>query len=1076
MNRRKVACTLSDHQLGIFYETIRASHPVYISQMCLTFKGIFNYPFFQQAYRLIVARHEILRSAFSLDQEATDTIPVQIIYEDIEPIMTFHDYSNLSLKEKDELYKQLIDTDLITPFDFNVPSLMRLTAIRYTENEFRLIWSRHHILLDGTSAKLVLTELLTIYRALLRNESCTLPPPTSYSAIKGKFSVQNSSKVMRYWKKKLKHFSKYSLLPAIPKNAFINNFAQINSHITRKEYKNLSEFVSQHNLTINSVLQAAWGIVLSHYSNNEHIIFGSVRAFPKEEVANCAGLFINTLPLALTVNPKIKVLTYLQSVRKQGKALREHTHTSLSEIREWCGLTLDEMLYQSILDYKPYSLNKILKSKFAELNCDLSFRLTTPYPLVLEVTNEEDDLAIRLNYATDLLSPELAKGMLAHFISILNAFYCYPSRMLTELPTLPDSDWQKAVINWNKTKRNYPLEKNLNQLFEEQVNKNPHAPAILYKNNTITYEQLNAKANQLARFITDKGIKPEALTLILTASTVHVIVSILAVLKAGGAYVPVDTNYPLNRIKHFISDSKSEIIICDNKTQQKINQALESLDKSIRLINLDAISLAGFCPTNLNLNISPSHLAYMIYTSGSTGQPKGVLVEHRSVVNMALGCIERLEITEESRLLQIASLGFDVAVAEWSMALLSGASLCLMDKDIFDPKVIIEALEFYKITTIILASSILTALPHCNLPHLKVIAVGGESCGDAVIHYWAEGRLFLNVYGITEATVCSTIANCGPKQEVLSIGTPLPNTQIYILNEKQQPLPIGVYGEIFIGGVGVAKGYWNKPDLTREKFITNPFIKEGEDLDDSLQFNRLYRTGDRGRWLAKGEVEFLGRLDDQVKLMGIRIELSEIEKMIEQHPEVEKAAVIVTPDNKHLCAFVLSHDLYLDLEKMKQFLRASLPHALIPQHFVLVEKFPLTSNGKINKKKLIHYPMKATAIEISEEQLSSTEEMVLSEIKKIMGVNHIPLDQNFLDMGLKSIDLVGLSLRLSDYLRQEVNVIHLFSYPTISALAHYLDGLKSDHNSEEKLVLKKHSSNLKYQKPQRVNFKNDDIN
>ncbi|WP_156875043.1 non-ribosomal peptide synthetase [Legionella micdadei] len=1075
MNPKKIACMLTDNQLGIFYETIRAPHPIYISQMCLTFKGKFDYQLFQQAYRLVISRHEILRTAFSLDKLTANATPVQTIYENVEPIVHFHDYTNLPFKEKDALFRQFLDTDLVTSFDFNIPSLMRLTAIRFSENEYRIIWSRHHILLDGSSARLVLTELLTIYSALLSNKPWKLPPSSSYFAIKDKFVVPNESEAMQYWKKQLKNFSKCSLLPAIPKQATIQHFTQLNSKLTHKEYKNLFDFVAKYDLTVNSVLQAAWGIVLSHYSNNEHIIFGSVRAFPREEVANCAGLFINTLPLALTVNPHKKVLTYLRSVRKQGKALRGHTHTSLSEIRKWCGLTLDEMLYQSILDYKPYSLNKILKSSFSELNCETSFRLTTPYPLALEITNEEDYLDIRLNYATELFSPELAEGMLAHFRSTLNLFHLYHSKTLNDLPSLPDLDREKSVMDWNKTQKNYPFEKTLHQLFEERVNKNPDAPAIFYKDETITYEKLNTKANQLARFINKRGVKPEALTLILTASNINLIVSTLAVLKAGRAYVPVDLGYPLKRIRYLISDSEAEIIICDNKTYPMVSQVLEGLDKSIELINLDTISLSSFCPTNLEVNVSPSHLAYMIYTSGSTGKPKGVLVEHRSVVNMALGCIERLEVTENSRILQIASFGFDVAVAEWSMAFLSGASLCLMDKEFFDPNAIIEALEFYKISTIILASSILTALPHRKLPHLKVIAVGGESCSDAVINYWAKDRLFLNVYGITEATVCSTIANCVPGQEVLSIGKPLPNTQIYILNEKQQPLPIGIYGEIYIGGLGVARGYWNNPDLTGEKFIRNPFIIEQENGDNSRQ-HRLYRTGDRGRWLFNGELEFLGRVDEQVKIMGVRIELPEIEKAIEQHPEVEKAAVILTPDNKHLQGFILSHNVNLNLENIRQFLRTILPHALIPQHLIIVEKLPLTSNGKINKKKLLNFPVKDSAIEIKEEQLTGTEEIVSSEIKKIIGINNIPLDQNFLDMGLKSIDLVGLSLQLSDCLRQEVSVIHLFSNPTIKALAHYLDSLKSDHNIEEKLVLKKHSLNAKYQKPQRINFKNDDVN
>ncbi len=1074
MKQKIQTSVLSDNQLGIFYETIRTSYPVYISQTCLTFKGTFDYSLFQQAYRLIIERHEILRTAFSIKKGKINTAPVQIIYESIEPTMLYYDYMGLLPKEKNRRYKQFLDNDLIAPFDFDRPSLMRLTTIRFSKKEYRVIWTRHHILLDGASARLVLTELLTIYDALVNNRTWKLPSNSSYLAAKEKFFVRDRNQTMQYWKKQLKFFKKSSIFPAISWNSSVANFSQFGSKLPRKEYKNLLDFVSKHGLTINSVLQAAWGIVLSHYSNNKHVIFGSVRAYPKEEVENCAGLFINTLPLALTINPKIKLLDFLKSVREQGKTLREYIHTSLSDIRNWCGLALDELLYLSIIDYKPYSLNKIIKLNFSDLNCETSFRLTTPYPMVLEINNEDDHLEFRLNYSQDLFAPEFAKGILEHFRDITRELCLHSSKTLAELQTLPHLDWKKSIIEWNRTKKSYPLDKTLHQYFEEQAAKTPKANAIFYHEKSLTYATLNNKANQLAHFIISKNIKPEALIIILTIPNFNEIVSVLAVLKAGGAYVPIDVNYPLERIKNLINDSGSEIIICDNKTYQMLIRApLESLEKSVELINLDTVSLENFSSSNLDLNISSSNLAYMIYTSGSTGKPKGVLVEHRSVLNMALGCIERLKITPESRILQIASFGFDVAVAEWSMALLSGASLCLLDKGVFNPRAIVDALESHRITTIILASSILTALPHRNIPNLKVIAVGGEPCSDAVINYWAKDRLFLNVYGITETTVCSTIANCYPEQTKLSIGVPLPNTQTYILNENKQPLPIGVYGEIYVGGIGVARGYWNQVDLTREKFIKNPFIEQLA-TDHSLQINRIYRTGDKGRWLPNGELEFLGRVDEQVKLMGVRIELLEVEKVIEQHPDVEKAAVILTPDNKQLQAFVLGNGKRLDLDKLRQFLRTILPHGLIPRQFIAVKRFPLTSNGKINKEELVDCtPIKIASVEMEEGQFTNTEKIILSKVRKIMGLKNVPINQNFLDIGLKSIDLVVLSVELSDHLKQEVSVVNLFNYPTIKALAHYLDRL-TIYYVEEKLILKKHSLNPRYQKRQRVNFNDDD--
>ena len=353
--------------------------------MCLIFRGSFNYKLFQKAYHLIIKRHEILRSAIIMDRASAGIFSLQSIYPQVNPIMAFYDYENLPPQQKNKLFKLFLNDDFLTPFNFNIPPLMRLTTIRFSDQEHRIIWTRHHILLDGASVALILSELLTIYSALLHNMSWQLPICYSYHDIKEKLCLKDRIKAALYWKKQLNLFSESALLPAIPQNnTTTNNFSQLQSELGGDDYQILLAFVDRWELTINSILQAAWGIVLSHYSNNRHVIFGSVRAYPKEETADAVGLFINTLPLSLTINPNSVVVDYLRAVREQGKALREYVHTPLSDLREWCGLALDEMLYQSIVDYKPYSLNKLIKTQFSDMNCESSLRLTIPYPLVIE--------------------------------------------------------------------------------------------------------------------------------------------------------------------------------------------------------------------------------------------------------------------------------------------------------------------------------------------------------------------------------------------------------------------------------------------------------------------------------------------------------------------------------------------------------------------------------------------------------------------------------------------------------------------------------------------------------------------
>jgi amino acid adenylation domain-containing protein len=589
------------------------------------------------------------------------------------------------------------------------------------------------------------------------------------------------------------------------------------------------------------------------------------------------------------------------------------------------------------------------------------------------------------------------------------------------------------LVEWNDTAADYPQDKCIHQLFEDQAEKTPDAVAVVYEEQELTYQELNQKANQLAHYLQKIGVQSDTLVGICVERSLEMIIGLLGILKAGGAYVPIDPNYPTERIEYMLEDSAVSIVLTQEILIEKLPVNQEQVicfDKNWSEISLESHEQAESA-------VTPHNLAYVIYTSGSTGKPKGVMLEHQGVCNLSKAQIEILGVHPSSRVLQFAPFSFDASTWEIVMALCSGARLCLVQKDSLLPgENLQQVIKDYGITHLTVPPSALTVMPSDALEGVKTILVAGEACLPEIAAKWSKGRRFLNGYGPTEDTVCATIGEYQATIEKLPIGKPLPNQQVYLLDPDLQPVPVGVPGELHIGGVGLARGYLNRPDLTAEKFIPNPF--------DSNQSMRLYKTGDLCVYLPDGNIEYIGRIDHQVKIRGFRVELGEIESLLSSHPDVIESVVIARedqPGNKLLVAYLVSNLIpEASLSQiLREYLKEKLPAFMIPSAFILLKKLPITPNGKVDRKDLPAPTSLLANFSVEQVQPRDALEIQLASIwSDILNIPQIGLYDNFFEIGGHSLLTVALMAKIKQTLGVDLPLATLFKHATIDAIASLL--------------------------------------
>ena len=1034
---------LSPMQAGMLFHSLYAPDSgVYVEQVSCTLRGDLDVTAFERAWQRVVDRHPVLRTAFRGEGLKE---PVQVVRRQVKLPLAQQDWRGLSPSEQECELRDFLAQDRRTGFDLAQAPLMRLALMRSGEDACTFVWTHHHILLDGWSIPQLLQEVFALYEAFRRGEDLHLEPPRPYRDYIAWLKHQNLAEAEAFWRRTLAGFSTPTpLVIDRPRDHVADDGARPAEHETRLSVEAtaaLQDLARQHHLTLNTLMQGAWGLLLSRYNSEEDVVFGSTVSgrpgdLPGSEYM--VGLFINTLPVRVQVAGNAELVAWLKELQSQLVEARQYEYSPLVQIQGWSEVPRGTPLFESILVFENYPVATSIQAHEGSLAIeDIRSVEQTNYPLTV-VGGPAEQLVLKAVYDCHRFDGEAIGRMLEHLRTLLESMSSDPDQRLCQLPLLTDAERNQILVEWNDTQAEYPQDKCAHELFETQVQRTPEAIAVTLEEEHLTYQTLNQRANQLAHRLQTLGVEPDTVVGICVERSLEMVIGILGILKAGGAYLPLDPTYPPERLTYILQDAQVQVLL----TQSHLVGQLDALrithhaSRSIVCLDTDQHTISQEPTTNPSVGMTPENLAYVIYTSGSTGRPKGTLLHHRGLCNFATSQAHDYDLEAGRRMLQFASFSFDGSVAEIFPALVSGATLCLAHREVLlSSPDLLQLLRNQRITTAIIPPSMLAILPAEDLPALQTLLSAGEACTRDIVERWAPGRRFINAYGPTEATVGPTyylVENLPDEITNVPIGRPIVNTQIYILDPRLQPVPVGVPGELMVGGVGVARGYLNRPELTAQKFIPDPF--------STRPGARLYRTGDLARYLPDGDVEFLGRVDHQVKVRGFRIELGEIEAALSEHPAIHQAVALAREDRpgiKRLVAYVVPEQGPAPTAgELRDFLSQKLPQHMVPTAFVVLDELPLTPNRKVDRQAL---PAPAgDRPEMEETYVAPRDrlELQLTQIwETVLDVRPIGVNDDFFKLGGHSLLAVRLVAQIQQRFSQTVPLHVLFQEPTIEHLA-----------------------------------------
>ncbi|MCV3211983.1 amino acid adenylation domain-containing protein [Plectonema radiosum NIES-515] len=1046
---------LSPTQQGMLFHSLYAPESgVYFEQLTLNLQGNINVAAFESAWQKVVDRHSILRTFFVWENRQT---PLQVVLKQVDLPWSNLNWLSLSPTLQQQQFLELLQTQREHGVQFNQAPLMKCTLIKLSDDSYKFIWSFHHILMDGWCLPIIFKEVLSFYEAELRGETCYLPTPSPYRNYIAWLNSQDKKAASEFWRQTLHDFSAPTPL-LVDKTQYQNqpqdsNYFELELRLSAELSRELQYAAQQHHVTLATIIQAAWAILLSRYSGEKDIVFGvtvSGRTPSLSGVENMVGLFINTLPLRLLISPQEQLIPWLEQIQQLMLELQHYSYTPLVDIQAMSEISGGMPLFESIVVFENYPVNSSLFNQNGSLQLSeiKSFEQTN-YPLtVVAVPGEQ--LLIKISYDTVRFEEDAIARMLGHLQTIFSAIVENPQQTVGELPLLSEAERHQLLVEWNDTECEYPTDKCIHQLFEEQVEKTPNALAVVFEKEQLTYQQLNQRANQLAHHLQSLGVKPEVLVGICVERSVEMVVGLLGILKAGGAYVPLDPTYPQERLSYMLADSDVEVLL----TQESLLESLPSHTAQVVTLDTDWDAIAQHSQKNLDAGVSSDNLAYVIYTSGSTGQPKGVLVEHRNVVRLFAATQPWYHFNANDVWTNFHSIAFDFSVWEIWGALFYGGRLVIVPYWISrDPKTFYDLLCSENVTVLNQTPSAFCQLISVEQSDdtqpqlsLRLVIFGGEALELQSLKPWFERHgdqspQLVNMYGITETTVHVTYRPLTIKDLNSStsvIGCPIADLQMYILDDNLQPVPIGVKGQMYVGGYGLARGYLNRQQLTTERFISNPF-------NDQLE-GRLYQTGDLARYLPNGDIEYLGRIDDQVKVRGFRIELGEVEAVLNKHPQLSQAVVTVqgnAANEKRLVGYVIpKQSEIVTTEQLRSFLLQKLPTYMIPSAFVTLESLPLTPNQKIDRRAL---PIPDLEPSRSDEYVvprNPTEEIIANIFASVLKLEQVGIYNNFFELGGHSLLATQVVSRLRSSFQVEVPLRTLFETPTVAELAQAIWALR----------------------------------
>ncbi|MEM7552754.1 MAG: amino acid adenylation domain-containing protein, partial [Cyanobacteria bacterium P01_A01_bin.84] len=1034
-----------------FLNQLEGKSATYNIPAAVRISGNLNINALQQALSSIVQRHEVLRTSFQI----ANGTPIQVI--DSEAIININlvDLQQLEIKEQETLVIEKAQHEATTPFDLENAPLIRCSLLQLSTSEYVLLLTMHHIVSDGWSMGVLIKEISSLYQAFTQGKPSPLAQlPIQYADFavwqRQYLSGEVLSTQLDYWKQQLSGAPDLLQLPTDYPRPTVQAYQgrtrsfNLNTDLTTK----LQTLSRDSGTTLFMTLYAAFSTLLYRYSGQSDILIGSpIANRNRSEIEALIGFFVNTLVLRTQFEDNPSFSELLVQVRETTLKAYEYQDVPFEQIvevlqpkRSLSHSPLFQVMF--VLQNAPIGKVELPGVTLSQLEQDTT---VAKFDLTLSMTETDQGLVGEWEYNTDLFDKQTIERMVAHFQNLLEKIVENPSQKVGSLTLLSEAERHQLLVEWNDTATDYPKDKCIHQLFEEQVEKTPDAVAVVFEQEQLTYEQLNQKANQLAHHLQSLGVKPEVLVGICVERSIEMVVGLLGILKAGGAYVPLDPNYPQERLNYMLEDSDVGVLV----TQNSLLESFPENNARVVYLDSDHDVIEQYSKQNLYAGVGSDNLAYVIYTSGSTGKPKGVLVTHKGLLNLVFWHQETFAISSSDIATQLAATAFDASAWELWPYLSAGATIHLLNTEtIIQPKVLLDWLISEKITITFVPTPLLENLLSLEYPDkiaLRIVLTGGDK-----LHQYQSTSLpfkVINNYGPTENTVVTTSGLVASVEETFqlapAIGRPIANTQIYILDKHLQPLPVGVPGEIYVGGDGLARGYLNRPQLTQEKFIPNPFNNS----------QRLYKTGDLARYLSDGNIEFLGRIDNQVKIRGFRIELGEIEAVLATHPQVNQAVVIAQGENtgkKRLVAYVVKND-KITTQQVSNYIKAQLPDYMVPGVFVTLERLPLTPNGKIDRKAL---PETDTSLRETEYVASSTprEEIIASIFADVLGVENVGIHDNFFELGGHSLLATQLISRVRETFSMEIPLRELFSSPTVTQLDQTITQLRTSNGEESSTI------------------------
>jgi len=914
--------SFAQQRLWFLYQ-LAPNTPFYNIPVAIRLTGILDQAALERSFQEIVQRHAALRTKFT----TLDGQPVQLVEAHINVELAVVDLQKVVTSQRDRLGQQLATAEAQRPFNLTTDPLLRVTLLQFAPTESMLLLTLHHIVADGWSLGVLIRELTTCYTAFVAGRSPSLPAlPIQYTdfAVRQRHTLQGEvlENQLAYWREQLQDLPVLQL-PSDRSHPLTQTYRgathplQISPPVTQA----LQALSQQSGTSLFMTLLAAFQTLLWRYTGQDDFAIGSpIASRHDSDLEGVIGFFVNSLVLRvdLSGNPTFREL--LQRVRDGALAAYDHQDLPFEKLVEELDPDRDPSrnpLFQVAFALQNAPMQPLelpgLKLEpapleFGSTRFDLEVHLWEPTHGLRSLWQSQEGLSGFISYSTDLFDCDRISRLIEHFQTLLQGIITNPDAHLADLPLLTATERQQILTQWNHTATQPISHRLFHQIFEAQVQVAPDAIAVVSEQGAMTYAELNEQANGLAQTLQQKGVQLNSLVGLCVDRSADMIVGILGILKAGGAYVPLDPNYPSDRLHFMLTDTQVAIVLTQSWLVEKLPRSLAEI------LCLDQAEL---CSDNFPLrqetaaNSVGDRLAYVIYTSGSTGTPKGVLLTHRGLCNVTAVQQQMFHLSRSSRILQFSSISFDASIFEIALALGAGGTLYIPPKAAQLPDVaLIQFLQDHAITHALLTPAVLTLLPPAELPQLQVLITGGEACSRPVVDRWAGDRHFYNAYGPTETTIWTTIAKLAPGDHPLTIGHPIPNTQVYILDAHLNPTPVGVAGELYIGGVGLAQGYLNRPELTTERFIEIklPAISGNSNTNSNLkpQALKLYKTGDRVQYGRDGTIEFLGRVDHQIKIRGFRVELGEIEATLKRHPAIQDAVVIAVgdhPDEKRLVVY-----------------------------------------------------------------------------------------------------------------------------------------------------------------------------